>query len=325
MRAKFFCKTGLMAGKEFFITEKASIGRHRRNSIIIPHKSVSNFHAGIYYDHEAKTFILKNLSSQNGVEIDGVRVDEIKRLEGVHVITIARSFDFFFQTVGVNNERGGQSSKPPKGGVETVPLRPAAPSWEGEMKSQVSALESQSAANPNGHSRRHGNLPAVQPEAPTYKTTVVENPAQPPLKKPKADNGGKKQSLLKTVLQSGVFRLPGSRSSLSKNRPSTTAQPQTTDYFIELQLRLYRKKRFYLKTGENIIGRSKRCDIYIQNASLSKKHASILVTPEGLVLRDLGSTNNTYLQGGKVSEETRVKSGASIRFGWVETKLRSTH
>jgi pSer/pThr/pTyr-binding forkhead associated (FHA) protein len=62
----------------------------------------------------------------------------------------------------------------------------------------------------------------------------------------------------------------------------------------------------------------------IPEPSVSAAHAK-LQRREGIwVLSDVGSTNGTYVDGERVTEETPLGPGAAIRFGEVTTLFEST-
>ena len=48
------------------------------------------------------------------------------------------------------------------------------------------------------------------------------------------------------------------------------------------------------------IGRGSQADIPLSDAAISRKHCVIEIAPEKTVLRDLGSTNGTYVTGQRV-------------------------
>jgi pSer/pThr/pTyr-binding forkhead associated (FHA) protein len=69
--------------------------------------------------------------------------------------------------------------------------------------------------------------------------------------------------------------------------------------------------------GENkevIVGRDETCDIRIMARSVSREHCAIEQDGDELVLRDLGSTGGTYLNGTKV-EKVRLEDGMQITVG----------
>jgi hypothetical protein len=73
-----------------------------------------------------------------------------------------------------------------------------------------------------------------------------------------------------------------------------------------------------LKPGKNSIGRSEVNDFPIPEASVSSKHSEILVSENSVTIKDLGSTNGTFVDGALITE-TELRSGQTIRFGKVET------
>lgn len=65
-----------------------------------------------------------------------------------------------------------------------------------------------------------------------------------------------------------------------------------------------------------LFGRSSKCDVRISCESVSARHATLRRMRDGYVLRDLGSTNGTKLNGQKVSE-IRLQAGQKIHLGDV--------
>jgi pSer/pThr/pTyr-binding forkhead associated (FHA) protein len=62
-----------------------------------------------------------------------------------------------------------------------------------------------------------------------------------------------------------------------------------------------------------VIGRASECDISLAAAHLSRRHAQIQVVEGGLLVKDLGSANGTFINGQRISEG-RAKKGDEIRF-----------
>ena len=69
--------------------------------------------------------------------------------------------------------------------------------------------------------------------------------------------------------------------------------------------------------GEPIVlGRSPDVHIVIDDASVSRQHALIMETPFGFEIRDLGSTNGTYVDGRRIgAAPLLLRTGATIRLG----------
>lgn len=63
-------------------------------------------------------------------------------------------------------------------------------------------------------------------------------------------------------------------------------------------------------------------DIELDDDSVSRRHGELVATPEGWTLRDLGSTNGTWIADRVLSagEVARVSRGDRIRFGSVEAQ-----
>lgn len=72
--------------------------------------------------------------------------------------------------------------------------------------------------------------------------------------------------------------------------------------------------------GVYLIGREK-ADLVLDDEKVSRKHAEIgLYGPDAYVLRDLASTNGTFVNGRRVSEKTRLKHWDLIQIG--DTQIR---
>ena len=63
-----------------------------------------------------------------------------------------------------------------------------------------------------------------------------------------------------------------------------------------------------------VVGRKEDCDLRLEHKSVSKLHCIIVRTDGLLLLRDLGSTNGTRVNGRRVST-TRLRSGDQVELG----------
>lgn len=63
-----------------------------------------------------------------------------------------------------------------------------------------------------------------------------------------------------------------------------------------------------------LVGRSVACDLPVRDPTVSRRHAELDLGEEGLRLRDLGSTNGTFLNGERVSEGV-ARPGDQVAFG----------
>jgi hypothetical protein len=53
-------------------------------------------------------------------------------------------------------------------------------------------------------------------------------------------------------------------------------------------------------TGPVVMGRAAECDISVPADEISRRHALVKPTPEGLAVEDLGSSNGTFINGKRV-------------------------
>jgi hypothetical protein len=69
-----------------------------------------------------------------------------------------------------------------------------------------------------------------------------------------------------------------------------------------------------IKTSECIIGRGEGSDIIINDPETSRKHCAIDIYENKFVIRDLESTNGTYINDTRIKEDL-LKEGDRIRIG----------
>ena len=79
-------------------------------------------------------------------------------------------------------------------------------------------------------------------------------------------------------------------------------------------------RTFELNVERNTVGRVEDNTFQIADASVSSHHAEILLHGNDIVVKDLNSTNGTYLNNEKVTEIV-LKPGQTLRFGQVELKI----
>jgi NADPH-dependent 2,4-dienoyl-CoA reductase/sulfur reductase-like enzyme/ferredoxin len=77
-------------------------------------------------------------------------------------------------------------------------------------------------------------------------------------------------------------------------------------------------------TDELVLGREMLKEYEITDAKASRRHARLIVTPDGRVwIEDLGSTNGTFLNGQRISR-AEVKLGDQVRLGTTTVELVAT-
>ncbi len=77
-----------------------------------------------------------------------------------------------------------------------------------------------------------------------------------------------------------------------------------------------------LRAGSNRFGRSVTNDFQIDHPSVSSTHCEIIFGNDTIQIRDLGSTNGTFINGKRVSEAA-LKPGQSFQLGVIELLLET--
>lgn len=89
------------------------------------------------------------------------------------------------------------------------------------------------------------------------------------------------------------------------------------------QMRLWDQEgvEYPLEKDVFLVGRDRACDLVLNQDSISGRHAELRPTPQGLMVRDLDSTNGTFVNGQRVSGEKLAHNGDAIAFDVVKFKL----
>jgi FHA domain/Domain of unknown function (DUF1707) len=73
--------------------------------------------------------------------------------------------------------------------------------------------------------------------------------------------------------------------------------------------------------GSVVIGRSRACGCVITDDTVSRRHAKLTRTTTGWTLRDLASSNGTYVNGARIADTASVRPGDEVGFGLVRFRL----
>lgn len=79
---------------------------------------------------------------------------------------------------------------------------------------------------------------------------------------------------------------------------------------------------YELAEGRLSIGRSLECDIPVEEASVSKRHAELIVQPGDCRLHDISNSNGVYVNGHQV-DDVALNPGDVIRLGRIELMFDS--
>jgi DNA-binding winged helix-turn-helix (wHTH) protein len=82
------------------------------------------------------------------------------------------------------------------------------------------------------------------------------------------------------------------------------------------------RRRILLFEGAVTLGRDAGCDIVINDPSVSREHAVLMVTDGQLTVADRASKNGTRVDDQRIGDETAVSIGQRIRFGSIELLVR---
>jgi len=78
-----------------------------------------------------------------------------------------------------------------------------------------------------------------------------------------------------------------------------------------------------LDPGDNLVGRDREAIVWIDDDSVSRRHARISITDEGAWIEDLGSKNGTYVGDKKIRALTRLPNREVVRIGPAVLTLRA--
>jgi DNA-binding winged helix-turn-helix (wHTH) protein len=85
---------------------------------------------------------------------------------------------------------------------------------------------------------------------------------------------------------------------------------------------VWRGMEIPMQDGENIIGRDPSATVCADLPSVSRRHARIVVSPEGATLEDLGSKNGTRLRNVPIAGIVQLTDLDEIQIGSVRMTLR---
>ncbi len=72
-----------------------------------------------------------------------------------------------------------------------------------------------------------------------------------------------------------------------------------------------------------IIGRSPECDLVLEPKSVSRRHAALVYRSGEYVLKDIGSTRGTYVNGLRVTQPVVLKNGSVVQVGEVQLTFKA--
>lgn len=116
-----------------------------------------------------------------------------------------------------------------------------------------------------------------------------------------------------TAIGSGVDQVPNSRGLDAEDIATINALPPLSALLIALNGPNL-GARFLLNADEVTVGRSPSADIFLDDVTVSRKHANFIRRDGKFFVKDLNSLNGTYVNLQQV-EEAQLSEGDEVRIG----------
>jgi pSer/pThr/pTyr-binding forkhead associated (FHA) protein len=273
------------------------LGSAPEDDIRFPVDDVAKAHARIIQADGA--YWIEDTGSRTGTAVNGERVSRA-RLSHLDVISLGARAEVIFI------ERGSGSMP----AVPAAPMTAAIPQadldwrtkiiWPGELAQLIPVdLKGGLTSKPGRGGAPETMFMPPQPIVPPPLTDDVQPAAGPrPV----------------TVAVQPAPAKPASADIQSAARPQPAPAPQTIR-----GLRLVGTLGvFTLPIGRSLVGRSPDAAVRIDRRDVSREHAVIVVSPEGVTVADKGSGNGTRINAVAVKEARSIADGDRIAFGAYE-------
>jgi len=120
---------------------------------------------------------------------------------------------------------------------------------------------------------------------------------------------------IRTVARFGyAFIAPAST---ERTRGGLGAEPSALVYRL-----VWGRREIALDPGDSLIGRDREAVVWIDDESVSRRHARVSIGEEGASIEDLGSKNGTYVGGEKIRGPVRLTDRGVVRIGPATLTLR---
>ena len=292
---------------------EVSIGRDPRNDIVIDDDTVSREHAMLLYQNGK--FTLRDLGSSNGTYVNDKKIMEAVISNGDMVRFGQATFKFQLpRTAGSGQRATGSAELKPvawligEKGVKH-PLRLG--------KNTIGREEDNTVILGDTAVSRHHAVLYVEKNAFTIQDLGSSNGTFVNGERMGAGRVRiKPGDSVRFGTQGFTLQEDGSIDARKQGEEKHTkgADEKAAGAHMEAFLVDANGKRLPLKEGETKIGRSPVSDIVIDDVTASAHHAVIVFDNGNFVLRDLGSTNGTLVNGAKV-EARSLKPGDVVQFG----------
>lgn len=127
-----------------------------------------------------------------------------------------------------------------------------------------------------------------------------------------APSAGPETTTIQVVTE--VLSREANRRLTAEERAAVEALPPRTAILVETVENGARASRFLLDTDEVSAGRHPSSDVFLDDVTVSRKHAGFLRRENGFELVDQGSLNGTYVNGER-ADRALLTDGAEVRIG----------
>lgn len=103
-----------------------------------------------------------------------------------------------------------------------------------------------------------------------------------------------------------------------KNRDSFPTPPKIS----LIKQSLETSETFIFEIPEIILGRDPTCTLNVDDQTISARHAKLSYHQSQWWVKDLGSTNGTFLNQERIEEQQVITSGDILQFGNIEYEIR---
>ncbi|MCG8317589.1 MAG: FHA domain-containing protein [Pseudomonadales bacterium] len=100
---------------------------------------------------------------------------------------------------------------------------------------------------------------------------------------------------------------------------ATLVQPASS----HLMLRSEKSEQGLTLAGEMLVGREVECQVQLDSGHISRYHAKISVSPNGIFVEDLKSTNGTFVNGRRIRARERIGLGDEVAFHELKFRIVS--
>ncbi|SDS51696.1 FHA domain-containing protein [Paraoerskovia marina] len=131
---------------------------------------------------------------------------------------------------------------------------------------------------------------------------------------PEPTHGGPETTISFGRIDPAAAEEPGPRGGLESDEKAAVAALPRHSALLIMQHGPGAGSRFLLDTPRTVAGRSERADIFLDDVTVSRKHAEFVREDDAFYVRDIGSLNGTYVNRDRV-ETVALNLGDEVQIG----------